>query len=214
MRMANRTFVACATLTASLLITSVAAASPILDDYFLSGTNFPVTFPASTPLTFNAPGDTSYETVTTTEIGVNRLEVFEQLLPAPSPTGADVLRFFFNFRQSPANLNAGFSFTISGLEWDGGPHYFEQSFINVLFGSGSTGIQEATLFTTASTGPDGLTVSFATPAGVSWNSIFGQNVPTALQVDYYITAAPEPSTLLLLFAGGIGVVLSRRQKRA
>jgi hypothetical protein len=199
-------------LVAASLASTAVWSSPILDDYFVAGVNFPVNFGPSAALTFNASGDLSTEFVPTSEIGVNRLEVFEEVVGL-SPTGAEVLRFHFNFLSSP-NLDAGFSFTISGLEWDAPGHgELEQSFINVMFGTGETGVQEATLATTWMAEADGLSVTFATPAGSTWNTIFGGLTPTSLMVDFFETVqhVPEPSTLLLLGGGALIGVFSRRK---
>jgi PEP-CTERM motif len=197
---------------AALLITPMASASPILDQYFIETANFPGTiFPATVPLTFNATGDLTPEVVP----GSNGdLEVVEQVMGIIA-SGDLALRFEFDLlRTPPDNLFAGFAFRIRDLDFNVSMLGFTQSFLQIIFETTTIGPIDATMFVTPSLEADGgLTLLFQTPPGVEWIDIFGTAQPTSVQVNFFAAVdIPEPSTLLNLAVGLLAAIGLRRRR--
>ena len=187
-----------------------AIATPIGDEYLVSGLNFPNDF-TNASATFNATLDMSIEAAA----GVL---VTEQFFDTPK----DLTIFEFQLTAFPTDLFANFGFLISDLDFgDGLQRELDNAMLSIDFGVSQFGPTDITALTTVFDA-DGLWISFTTPG--SWDSIFQSTSPgvgamptqivTQLQLEF--NRIPEPSTIGLLFIACIALLMNGylpRQRR-
>ena len=200
---------------AAALLSATAAAAPIGSTFSVQGANFPGDFLPTGTMTFNATGDLTPEVAPGSS---GALLVAEQYFAGGGANGGDLLGFQFQFAGTLPSPDP-FGFLISGL--DVGMPGFQLLSASIAFDFGvsqfpQTGI---TLLVTAF---DLGGANFAFVAPIGWGDIFNASNPpagagpTGIVTTFFVEIAqvPEPPILALMLAGGLGIGVWLRRRRA
>ena len=194
-------------------LASPAHATPIGNDFFVAGGNFPTSFSSTGSMTFNAGGDLGTEFAPGSS---NGLRVAEQFFAGAGSHGGDLLAFQFTLTELPGP--GLFGFLIGGLDIDGTQFDLLDARISIDFGVSSLASTNVSSMVNAYY-LDGANFRFEAPVG--WIDVFTATSPTAQRPTQIVTtfvaeirSVPEPSTVALFAMAGLAFACARtRGKR-